>query len=279
MRPLLVTLLATLAWLPAHSPAQTVSRYGAYPADPSTADHVIIAIPDGCGDIIAKPAEVSTSPNDPVVHQLNVFFKTPDEPVVCPGLWPPGGYHAFDLGQLGEGEHKIRVYRIVDDGEIPSLEDQPSHEFGVSVSGIAGTSVSGAWFAPEQSGRGIFLIRVPLTSGQQAGENLFIVYWANHDADGNPTWALTSGQMTNHVVSGTAVYTTGTPLAPGTAELAQQEWGQLSFEYLGCDKGRLTWNALDQTITDGSVDIIKLANPDGQEVCSIPSAIEAVWTD
>ena len=239
------------------------------PRDPSTADDVIIEVGLRCLADAVEPPEIRTTGEN---SYTLTYVHGPDG-VNCPPELPPGTAFPTNIGKFPAGQHHVHFIGLVN-GQSAYTDD-----ISFTVSDIAGQSVSGAWFDPQQSGRGIFIVRTTAVGTYPPTEPLFIVYWANHDADGNPTWALTSGQMTNHVVSGTAVYTTGTPLAPGTAELAQQEWGQLSFEYLGCDKGRLTWNALDQTITDGSVDIIKLANPDGQEVCSIPSAIEAVWTD
>lgn len=244
-----------------------------FPADPSTADHIIIAISDACGDLLEPPAQISISASDPFTHDLNFYFRLPDDPPVCPGLWPPGGYHAVDIGHLPEGDHTVNVHRVR--GEEVSWSDKVTF----TVSHIAGKSVSGAWYAPEQSGRGMFLMRMPLTDGQAAGENLFSVYWANHDADGNPTWALMTGQMNDNIISGAAIYTSGDPLAPGDAELEQLVWGNVSFEYLGCDHGRLTWNANDAGITDGSVDVVKLASPDEQDRCKVSDVGEAIWVD
>ncbi len=91
-----------------------------------------------------------------------------------------------------------------------------------------------------------------------------------------------TGRMSDNVVSGTAVNTAGSPLAPGPAELNQSTWGNVSFEYLGCGNGRLSWDANDPSVTDGSVDVVQLAAPDGQRLCELPpdaSIREATWID
>ncbi|MEZ5439046.1 MAG: hypothetical protein R3F12_11955 [Lysobacteraceae bacterium] len=270
----LLGVLAASANLAAQASLQT------YPSDPSTADDITIGrqIFSGCSYGPGVLVEIQTTDSADEGTADARYYHTLDidltnSGVVCASPIPPDMYEGYGIGRLPKGRHTITV-RWVENDETVSETD-----IYFRVSDIASKSVSGAWYAPEQSGRGVFVIRAPLADGQYPGENLFIVYWANHDADGNPTWALMSGQMSDNIVSGTAINTTGTPLAPGNAELIQQPWGTASFEYLGCNKGRLSWNANDEGITDGSIDVIKLATPDGQVPCFLPGSINAAWVN
>ena len=276
MRPSLTTiLLASLFIFPVCAEAQMPHPGTTIPRDPSTADDVIIEVGLRCLADAVEPPEIRTTGEN---SYTLTYVHGPDG-VNCPPELPPGTAFPTNIGKFPAGQHHVHFIGLVN-GQSAYTDD-----ISFTVSDIAGKSVSGAWYAPEQSGRGMFLIRTtvdlspPEIGTHPPPEQLYVVYWATHDADGNPTWALTSGLMSDNVVSGIAINTSGTPLAPGAAELTQQPWGTLSFEYLGCDKGQLTWNANDPLITDGSVDIIKLANPDGLGVCSKSNAIEAIWVD
>ncbi|MEZ5463842.1 MAG: hypothetical protein R3F22_01175 [Lysobacteraceae bacterium] len=269
-------LLAGLGLSPTYAAAQTLPLDRAFPSDPSTADDIIVGVQLRCLATAEQPPEIQTTGE----NSYTLTYEHPsDSVIVCPSPVPPETAFPTNIGKLPAGLHHVHF--------IGKMGGETIYETDVSfiVSDIAGTSVSGAWYAPQQSGRGMFLIRTtvdlspPEIGTHPPPEQLYVVYWATHDAEGNPTWALTSGLMSDNVVGGDAIYTTGTPLAPGEADLEQQPWGTLSFEYLGCDKGRLIWDANDEAITDGSVDMIKLTSPDGLDDCSMPNAIDAVWLD
>ena len=199
-----------------------------YPSDPSTVDEIVLggAGPRSCLNLIpSSMIEIHTtgtanegSPDASYSHEMTI--NTVGSVCSSPPVFL---YEGIRIGSLPEGRHTI-TEKYVTDGEIVS-EDTTTF----SVRKLAGPSVSGAWYSPQQSGRGVFILRMPLHDGQYAGENLFSVYWATHDAAGNSNWALMTGLMSDNVVSGTAVNTTGSPLAPGPADLNQSVWGNVSF--------------------------------------------------
>src|SRR5690606_24024239 len=68
-------------------------------------------------------------------------------------------YEGIRIGSLPEGMHTI-TKKYVADGQIFG-EDITTF----SVRKLAGPSVSGAWYSPQQSGRGIFVVRMALLDG------------------------------------------------------------------------------------------------------------------
>jgi hypothetical protein len=173
----------------------------------------------------------------------------------------------IDIGSVPEGAHRFVVTPRVN-GVV-----QPSYRLGPIVSSDAGMPehASGVWYNPQQSGRGVFVTRT--------GPNQMSLAWFTHDADGRPTWAVASGPMNSFVPQFTAAATNtvGSPLAPGPAQLQPQPWGELSFRYLGCDRAQLSWNARDPAIVDGSIDLVRLTQPDAMLPCAPSFEIEAQW--
>ncbi len=262
---------------PAPSPAH------AYPGDRIG----VPALSGGCPPLQIDPARSPTvrltrvydTPGFPVpppysssttVHEYALdYWLVRDDNVPCP-LPPPLDYDTLiDVGDLPVGLHQFTVRAFIGD----ELFESYSTETWVGGSLKPGADISGAWYAPEQAGRGAFVIA--------AGSTL-AVYWAIHDAAGLPSWVVMSVPFDEgNAWQGTAFNTDGAPLAPGAADLQVREWGQLELRYIGCGRARITWDAIEPGTTDGELELAQLMLPDGVEPCDITgrTGAQAVWVE
>jgi len=209
---------------------------------------------------------------DRYLHEVDYWTVTPSQ--VCPLPPPTFLDYRIDLGALPPGLHTLRVIRINDGVEQPfSMVYREVREHAGSPH-----DVTGAWYAPEQSGRGLFVARRGGLTG---------VWWSTHDAQGQPLWVLMTEAaeqpwFSAAQISGEAFTTTGTPLAPGPAQLEAQRWGELRFSYRGCGRARLEWQADDPAIGEGQVELIQLMLPDGIQPCKPgpgTDVVQAIWEE
>ena len=183
-------------------------------------------------------------------------------PELCFSAPAPAGYFGtIDVGTFPQGHHQFVVKGVSEDD---SVFVQYAIEFSVGLTTDLRDDVSGAWYAPEQSGRGVSVIRTPAVT---------MVYWATHDADGNPAWALLTDNpeenTQRNVIEGTAVYTHGDPLAPGAATLDAAPWGELRFTYERCGRTTLEWDAIDPALGEGSLEMVQALLPQGIDPCDV----------
>ncbi len=245
------------------------------PAQPFSSDRIgLPVLGGGCPAIFLDTSQVprirhtgsSAGARD---YELRYWLRrSPDG--IC-GVPPPMNYsYLVDIGSLPEGQYRFTVIGYLDGNEFNRYTTNV-----VSVRNVgnwARADISGVWYAPEQSGRGVFVARRFGFIG---------VWWSNHDADGNPAWVIMSD---NHGeggrFEGEAITTYGPPLAPGPADIDSQRWGELSFTYLRCGRARMEWSADDEAIGDGSLNLVQLLLPDGIEPCDISSRVQgppAIW--
>ena len=122
---------------------------------------------------------------------------------------------------------------------------------------------------------------------QPSGETLYSFLWATHGVAGGAAWVLmTSTQPVRLGVGmeffgvefhGEGVVSVGAPPTPGVAQLAIVSWGSLTFRYLGCGRAEMYWNAVDERISDGGVELQQIAQPQGVTPCRPPAgAVRAV---
>lgn len=210
------------------------------------------------------------SPDDPIrEYQLDYYLRESD--VVCIVAPPQGvAYHA-DIGPLDEGSHIVYVTLWLDGAELQTYVTQP---FIVAVGSEPGRDISGLWWSPTQSGRGVSVTRMRDTTA---------IYWATHDADGAPHWVtLIQPSAYSLVIEGEAISTQGAPLSAEPATLDVEDWGTLRFEYQRCGRARLAWDARDPAIGDGALDLVQAGVPLGVPPCDIgtlPNVAVAEWLD
>lgn len=264
--------------------AQITPPVPAYPTpyDPHLDEHVGIPVWNGqCPAPAFDPEQVPQlrqTAFTPGVHspQQDVYEYELTYGMVNPELCfsppaPAGFYGKIDVGTFPEGHHKFVVKGATDDEAV-----YVQYDVDIYVGPTDGfrDDVSGAWYAPEQSGRGVSVIRAP--------GGLTTVYWAMHDAEGHPAWVLLTDNPEDNeqrnVIEGTAVYTHGDPLAPGATTLDTESWGEVRFTYERCGHTRLEWDALDPALGEGSLDMMQALLPSGVYACDIqndPSTVVA----
>lgn len=267
-------LTLALACAPLLALAQVTPTVPAYPtpSDPHVGEHVgISAWSEACAPLFDRRqvpqlrqtafTQGEHSPvHDQYEYELTYKMFVPD---FCFSPGPPGGFGGdiIDVGVLPQGYHRFEVKREIEEGETLV---QYALEFYMGLTDSLRYDVSGAWYAPEQSGRGVSVIY---------GGEVTTVYWATHDADGNPAWVLMTDvpeeNTERNVIEGAAVYTHGDPLASGAATLDAEPWGDVRFTYQRCGRSRLEWDALDPAIGAGSLDMVQALLPRGIEACDV----------
>lgn len=197
---------------------------------------------------------------DVYVYELTYRMVTPD---LCFSAPAPAGFShdKIDVGAFPQGHHEFVVKGVTDDDAVYVQYDVNIY---AGPTDSLRDDVTGAWFAPEQSGRGVSAIR---TNG------VTMVYWATHDADGNPAWALLTDNAEDNehrnVIEGTAIYTHGDPLAPGAATLESAPWGEMRFTYERCGHALLEWDAVDPALGEGSLEMVQALLPSGIDACDV----------
>jgi hypothetical protein len=158
------------------------------------------------------------------------------------GTPPPPHYRVLaDVGVLPEGHHVFRIGAL--------LGNQPYANYDTASVWVRrhprpGDDISGTWYAPQQSGRGVFVLR----SGSVAA-----LYWATHDALGEPTWVVASNDARGNVLDGEAFLTDGAPFGIAPVTAVTRRWGRLVFDYRGCGRAQLRWDADDPLLPDGEL--------------------------
>ena len=128
----------------------------------------------------------------------------------------------------------------------------------------AGTPItaatSGSWYDPSQNGHGFSL--------QVAPGNLFIVYWFVYSPDGTQqAWVTGSGAFTagSNTATVNVVQQVGTKFPPNFDEtaLTTTDWGTLTFTFIDCSTGTVTWNSKVPVYGTGTLPIAKIIGVDG----------------
>jgi hypothetical protein len=267
-----------LALFGAHcAQAQTQPARAVLPAQPTPAEPVGLPyLQEGvCNSGVLDPQ------NPPFIQRTGVSFgaepeqnqysyaaviQLVSESQLC-GTPPPPRLRHIDIGPLPLGTHRITVTMIIDG------QSRPDYTVQVPVKADPGmpSHVSGIWFDPQQGGRGVFVTRMSTSR--------LALVWFTHDADGDPTWVLATGDIDwrQSQFSAVAINTDGPGLAPGPAEIEEQVWGELGFRYVGCDRAELSWNAIDPRIVDGSQSLVRLSRADALPACAPEFSGRAFW--
>lgn len=245
------------------------------PAQPYPGDRIGLPVfGGGCPVVVLDPSQVprirhTGSSGGARDYELRYWSHVP--PNQACGVPPPMRYDFLvDIGSLPVGTYRFTVIGHLDGDEFDRYTTNVVSVRDVGYGPRA--DISGVWYAPEQSGRGVFVARRNGFTG---------VWWSNHDADGDPAWVImTVNNAEANRFEGEAITTHGPPMAAGPADIDSQRWGELSFTYLGCGRAQMAWNADDEAIGDGSLNLVQLVLPDGIEPCDISSRVQgppAIW--
>lgn len=274
---LLGAFLAGPAW------AQISFPPDALPIDPWPGDRIVLGIAGGgcpapaldperpplARQISYTESEDGNPERDSYLHEVSYWMITPPGQV-CP-LPPPGTTdYLVDLGPLPVGSHQISITRFRD-----SVVTTPTTivRRWVKEHVYSPPDISGAWYTPQQSGRGALVLRQNGVTG---------VWWSTHDSEGQPMWVVLTDPDTYSPprLEGEAFTTVGPPLSPEPAQLSSERWGNLMFAYRGCGRARLEWQADDPLVGSGGLDLIQLMLPDGVPRCAPETdtgRVQAIW--
>lgn len=275
-------LILAMAFAPVAAFAQVTPPIPAYPTpyNPNADEHVGLPAWEGqCPapafdrEQVPQLRQLSFTPGvhspqqDVYTYELTYRMVTPE---LCFSAPAPAGfaYEKIDVGTFPQGHHAFVIKGITEDDEV-----YVQYEVAISVGLTTDLrdDVSGAWYALEQSGRGVSVIRT---------QDVTMVYWATHDAEGHPAWALLTDNpednVQRNVIEGTAVYTHGDPLAPGAATLDAAPWGEMRFTYERCGHTRLEWDALDPALGEGSLEMVQALLPSGIDACDVENDPDSI---
>lgn len=280
----LCLLVGTLLWAIIAVPVMAQGgQPDAIPVRPWPGDHIFISTVEGGCPALSLDSErpprarqieympsPSGQPNQDVYRHEVTYWTTSLPDQICPAVPVPTFLtYRVDLGPLPIGRHEFRVTEVKDGVPVNvrtvmrTVMEYPS----------APAEISGAWYTPEQSGRGVLVLRQ---------EGLTGVWWSMHDAEGQPFWVVMIDADARYAprLEGEAFTTVGSPLSPLPAQLSNQRWGNLMFTYQGCGRARLQWQADDPTIGGGELDLVQLMVPDGIQRCSPKPGlpiVQAIW--
>ena len=132
---------------------------------------------------------------------------------------------------------------------------------GVDLSGtpeftVAG-GTSGYWYDPEQSGHGF---QVEVLEGAEA-----VVTWYTFDHEGQQMWLIGTGTVSGDQIDVEFVRPTGGFFPPDfmSSSVALDPWGTAVFRFQNCSEGAVQWQPLSESLTAGTMPLIRLTNPDG----------------
>ena len=145
---------------------------------------------------------------------------------------------------------------------FPRLDCQVSLEHLVELVGdepALGAGFSGAWYSPQRDGEGWVL--------EMLADGTAAMYWFTYDLDGQPLWLLgTGGEISGNQLHFDALIRAAGPrfgagFDPG--DFQAEVFGELKFEFDGCDSGQVSWQADDEHYGSGNADITRLTYLDG----------------
>jgi hypothetical protein len=274
---LCVALLGASLW-PAAAGAQNAPL--PVPAQAYPGDHVFVPLLGGgdCNAGVLDPARppqvrllshFDSSAGDAYdQYRYRIEYWLVDAGGTLCGTPPPAGYFYGDVGALPRG---YQSFEVAGHYAGATLAAYTTAQAQVDVHAGLPADITGLWYDPAQSGRGLSVTRVDYDT--------LSLLWFTHDAQGQPDWVASSADEVGSQpqASGAGFNTRGTPLAPGSAALTPQPWGSLSFSYIGCGRARLSWQPDDPAVPAGSQPLIKLTQDAAAPRCVPPDAVSAVW--
>jgi hypothetical protein len=273
MRSIVLLLLSALAMAPAvwaQTPWDPVPR-NAYPGDSVFVGLIGGGVCDAARLDPDRPPRVSlrvheaASEGDLYIYDVEYWVKEATTPVCAVS---PGPIISFaDVGPLPKGTHRFEITGYLEQNRFRSYT---SDTVQVGQHPQFPRDVTGLWYDPAQSGRGLSVTR---TDSQTLA-----LLWFTHDAAGDPSWVVSNARIqAGPLARGIGLNTHGTGLAPGQATLTAQAWGELEFAYLGCGRAELRWMPLDPALPSGRQPLRKLAQEFETERCVLTGATPAVW--
>ncbi len=127
------------------------------------------------------------------------------------------------------------------------------------------SAMGGAWYNPDEDGHG-FILNV---SQSPEGQLTLLATWYTYDNQGNQMWLVGSAPFENGAdsVSVPVIVTSGFSFG-SPADISQQDWGILTFEFSSCTAGSVQYVPNDSAFVADTVQIERLTNTAGHKNCS-----------
>jgi len=129
---------------------------------------------------------------------------------------------------------------------------------------------SGAWYNKDQSGHGLSI--------QVLDDERTIAFWFAYTPGGHPMFLLIDGVSDHHTVMGPAYYHEGMIWGQFDPEALHSEvWGEVSIEFLGCDRAVLSWSSVVEGYGDGQVELERLTYVADLECDEVAAELTGEW--
>ena len=129
---------------------------------------------------------------------------------------------------------------------------------------------SGAWYKHDQSGHGLSI--------QVLDDERTIAFWFAYTPDGSPMFLVIDGVNEGHMVTGPAYYHEGMiwrRFDPAT--LNSEVWGEVSIEFLGCNRAVVTWSSSKEGYGNGQIELERLTYVSVLECDEVAAEMTGVW--
>lgn len=116
-----------------------------------------------------------------------------------------------------------------------------------------GPDTTGSWYDPAQDGQGFILEYL-------AGDRL-LFYWFTFQPAGGRDWIYGILDVDGVVATGPAFQRAGGGLFPPAfdpADAPERAWGEVTFEFSGCDAGEVRWNSTRAGYGSGAFPVVRL---------------------
>jgi len=126
-------------------------------------------------------------------------------------------------------------------------------------------SFTGWWDQPDQQNHGLIVA----VSKQLDGANQGVVYWANYDDAGNPTWFIAQGPIRGDTIDAELYKVEGVTFmqAKDPAASNLESVGTMQVQFSDCGAGDVSFDTVSSIVGTGGFRIARLSNQPGT-VCS-----------
>lgn len=122
-------------------------------------------------------------------------------------------------------------------------------------------SFTGWWGQPDQESHGVIVSVSQKPDGTRQG----VIYWANYDNQGNPSWFIAQGPVVGDTVDATMYRVEGvTFMQPEDASVTPlQSVGSMQLTFSNCSNGDVTFDTPQSIVGTGGFRIARLTNQPG----------------
>lgn len=254
---LLLALLATTAQAQSPDPPDRLYDFG-YPQNGlSSKDEAFVLYADNCGRPHVDPTRAPTVRREELAWVVDIYLVAIEDEV-CLAVLSPDAMLAVSLGNLSKGWHQVeRRLHVRPSGAGPhETRFLYSNWSSFTVGDTPNPALSGAWYDPAQPGTGLFINLLPTQQGEL--DPRAVIYLANLDASGRPSWSTGIGQFVDASMQ--------VELREGGAGGAVRT---MSFAYQGCGRAQMSFADAPAEVAD----LAQLTTINGLDSCNPPTLL------